>query len=140
MKKELQPGTAAEFTVTVTEEMFPVFDGEVIHPVLSTVSMIYYMEKAGRYVLLPHLEEHEEGSGFGIEVKHVGPAVAGQKVTFRAVCVEVTAKRVVCEVTADTSCNRVGVGLFTQAIFNKEDMHRRFQKLQAEIDEKNNQN
>lgn len=135
MKDGLQPGATAEFTVTVTPEMVPVFDGEVIHPVLSTVSMIYYMEKAGRYVLAPHLEEHEEGSGFAIDIKHVGPAVIGQEVTFRAVCVEVTQKRVVCEVTADTARNRVGVGTFTQAIFNKGEMQRRFQQLQTEFDE-----
>ncbi len=135
MKDELQPGTTAEITVTVTPEMVPVFDGEVIHPVMSTVSMIYYMEKAGRYVLAPHLDEHEEGSGFAIDIKHVGPAVIGQEVTFRAVCVEVTEKRVICEVTADTARNRVGVGMFTQAIFNKDEMKRRFQQLQTEIDE-----
>jgi len=114
--------------------MFPAFDGEVIHPVMSAFSMIYHMEKAERYVLLPHLEEHEEGSGLAIDIKHVGPAVVGQEVTFRAVCVEVTEKRAVCEVTADTPRHRVGVGLFTQAISNKADMHRRFQQLQAEID------
>jgi predicted thioesterase len=50
--------------------------------------------------------------------------------------VEVTEKRVVCEVTADTPRNRVGVGMFTQAIFNKDEMQRRFQQLQAEIDKK----
>lgn len=138
MKNGLQPGVTAEFTVTVSADMFPVFDGEVIHPVMSTVSMIYFMEKAGRYVLLPHLEAHEEGSGFAIDIKHVGPAVMGQQVTFRAVCVEVTEKRVVCEVTADTSRNRVGVGVFTQAIFNKDEIHRRFQQLQGEVDEQKN--
>lgn len=135
MKSELQPGTSAEFTVTVTAEMVPVFDGEVIHPVMSTVSMIYFMEKAGRYVLVPYLEEHEEGSGFAVDIKHVGPAVIGQEVTFRAICVEVTQKRVVCEVTADTTRNRVGLGVFTQAIFQKDDIQRRFRQLQSEIDE-----
>lgn len=134
MKSGLVPGTAAEFAVTVTEEMFPAFDGEVVHPVMSTVSMIYYMEKAGRYVILPYLEDHEEGSGFAIQIKHVGPAVTGQEVTFRAVCTEVTEKRVVCEVTAKTSRNLVGLGTFTQAIFNKHDIRQRFQQLQADVE------
>jgi fluoroacetyl-CoA thioesterase len=137
LKSGLAPGTAAEFAVTVTEEMFPAFDGEVVHQVMSTVSMIYYMEKAGRYVILPYLEEHEEGSGFAIDIKHVGPAVLGQKVTFRAVCTEVTEKRVVCEVTAETTSNRVGVGTFTQAIFNKQEIKRRFQQLQADVEAEN---
>ncbi|USG65644.1 thioesterase [Brevibacillus ruminantium] len=135
MKSGLVPGSAAEFTVTVTDEMFPAFDGEVVHRVMSTVSMIYYMEKVGRYVILPYLEEHEEGSGFAINIKHVGPAVAGQEVTFRAVCTEVTEKRVVCEVTAQTTRHTVGLGTFTQAIFNKQEMRQRFQDLQTVVDE-----
>jgi predicted thioesterase len=117
--------------------MFPAFDGEVVHQVMSTVSMIYYMEKAGRYVILPYLEEHEEGSGFALNIKHVGPAVVGQEVTFRAVCTEVTEKRVVCQVTAETTRNLVGLGTFTQAIFNKQEVRQRFQQLQEEVHTKN---
>ncbi|MGN7469562.1 thioesterase family protein [Brevibacillus sp. SAFN-007a] len=136
MKEGLQPGITAEFTVTVTEDMLPTFEGQVVHPVMSTVSMIYYMEWAGRQVILPFLEEDEEGSGFAVDIRHVGPAVVGQTVTFKAVCREVTEKRVVCEVTADTVRNRVGVGTFTQAIFNKHEIRRRFEALQAEISAK----
>ncbi|QQE74376.1 thioesterase [Brevibacillus composti] len=138
MKSGLVPGTKVEFSVTVTEEMLPAFDGEVVHQVMSTVSMIYYMEKAGRYVILPYLEEHEEGSGFGINIKHVGPAVVGQEVTFRAVCTEVTEKRVVCEVSAQTARNLVGLGTFTQAIFNKQEIQQRFRQLREEIEAENN--
>ncbi len=134
MKPGLVKGTSASFTVTVTEDMLPAFDGQVVHRVMSTVSMIYYMEKAGRHVILPYLDEDEEGSGFAIDIKHVGPAVVGQEVTFTAVCTEVTEKRVVCDVTAETSRNRVGIGSFTQAIFNKQDMARRFRELQDQID------
>jgi len=136
MNSGLQPGTTAEITVKVTSDMFPAFDGQVVHPVMSTVSMIYYMEMAGRHVILPYLEDHEEGCGLAVDIKHVGPAVEGQEVMFRAVCVEVTEKRVVCVVTADTTRNRVGVGTFTQAIFNKHDMSRRFQAIQEEADTK----
>ena len=138
MKEGLKPGTTAEFTVVVTEDMLPKFEGEVVHPVMSTVSMIYYMEWAGRQVILPYLEADEEGSGFAVNIRHVGPAVAGQVVTFKAVCQEVTKNRVVCEVTADTARNRVGVGSFTQAIFNKHEIRRRFETLQAEIAAENN--
>ncbi|WP_400162531.1 thioesterase family protein [Brevibacillus sp. TJ4] len=126
MKEGLQPGVCAEFEVSVTPEMYPVFEGNMIHPVMSTVSMIYYMELAGRKVILPYLEDHEEGCGFAVDIKHVGPAVSGQTVRFRAVCREVTDKRVVCEVTADTAQNRVGLGTFTQAIFHKEEARRKF--------------
>ncbi|WP_064201603.1 thioesterase family protein [Brevibacillus brevis] len=135
MIDRLQPGTTEEFTVTVTKDMLPVFEGQVVHPVMSTVSMIYYMEWVGRRVILPYLEADEEGSGFAVDIKHVGPAVIGQEVTFRATCVQVTEKRVVCEVTADTTRNRVGLGTFVQAIFKKDEIKKRFEALQAEINQ-----
>ncbi|MBO8162580.1 MAG: thioesterase [Brevibacillus sp.] len=135
MKAGLQPGVTAGVTVTVTEDMRPIFDGKVVHHVMSTVSMIYYMEKAGRQVILPFLEEDEEGAGFGIDIKHVGPAVIGQEVRFKAICTEVTHKRVVCDVFAETDFNLVGKGSFTQVIFNKTEIMQRFAELQQKVDE-----
>ena len=133
MKKGLVPGVSEEVEVTVTPDLFPVFEGQVIYRVLSTASMISYMELAGRKVILPYLEDHEEGCGFAVDIKHVGPAVSGQTVRFRAVCLEVTEKRVVCEVTAETDHNRVGMGTFTQAIFDKEQMRSRHAALEASV-------
>lgn len=133
IKKGLKPGVTTEFSVIVTEDMRPAFDGRVIYNVMSTVTMIYYMEFAGRKIILPYLEEGEEGAGFAIEIKHVGPAVIGQEVRFRATCTEVTAKRVVCEVIAETDENLVGKGFFTQAIFRQQDQIKRIEDLEQKI-------
>lgn len=122
------------FTITVTDEMRPSFDGQVIHHVMSTVTMIYYMEKAGRELILSYLDEHEEGAGFALDIKHVGLAVIGQKVKFEAICTEVTEKRVVCDVIAETDMNLVGKGSFTQAIFNRQEMKERIIQLQKFVD------
>lgn len=135
MKPGLVPGAKISFAVTVTPDMHPAFDGMTVHEVMSTVTMIYYMEKAGREMIVPFLEEEEEGSGFALDIKHVGPAVAGQEVTFRAVCTEVGAKRIVCEVTAETRINLVGEGIFTQAIFNKKTMADRLTALRRKTEE-----
>ncbi|MEW9104972.1 thioesterase family protein [Paenibacillus sp.] len=135
MKPGLAPGAEISFSVTVTPDMHPAFDGTTIHEVMSTVTMIYYMEKAGRKMIVPFLEEEEEGSGFALDIKHVGPAVDGQEVTFRAVCTEVGAKRIVCEVTAETRINLVGKGTFTQAIFDKETMAERLTALRCKTEE-----
>ncbi|WP_134703656.1 thioesterase family protein [Ammoniphilus sp. YIM 78166] len=129
MKDGLKPGVQVEFKIVVDESMRPSFDGQVVHDVLSTVTMVYYMEKAGREVILPYLDESEEGAGYGLDIKHVGPAVVGQEVRFQAICTEVTEKRVVCEVTAETEWNVVGKGTFTQAIFQKKEMAQRLADL-----------
>jgi fluoroacetyl-CoA thioesterase len=134
----MKPGISVEFSITVDKEMRPSFDGVVVHDVMSTVTMIYYMEKAGREVIFPYLENDEEGAGFAIDVKHVGPAVLGQEVRFKAVCTEATSKRVVCDVTAETELNLVGKGAFTQAIFKKVEMAGRIQSLQEKVRKQNN--
>lgn len=134
MKAGLCPGVAVSFDVIVTPDMRPVFDGKVIHEVMSTVMMVYYMEKAGREMIIPFLEEKEEGSGYALDIKHVGPAVVGQTVTFRAVCSDVSPKRVVCHVTAETEDNLVGTGLFTQAIFDKKTVAQKFMALRHKVE------
>lgn len=138
MITDLKPGTEAGLEFVVTESMLAGFDGEVVHPVLSTVSMIYHMEKAGRHVILPYLDPDEEGAGFEVNVKHVGPAVLGQTVRVKAICTEVTPKRVVCEVRAETDLNLVGTGTFTQAIFKKEQMAQKIEEVtqQARVSER----
>ncbi|WP_442601007.1 thioesterase family protein [Paenibacillus sp. KN14-4R] len=133
MKLVPQVGFSSMLTVTVTEQMRPVFHDQVIHDVMSTVSMIYYMELAGRELLLPLLEEGEEGAGLAMDVKHIGPAVVGQEVTFQATCTDLTSKRLVCEVIAKTDQNMVGKGTFTQAIFQKQDMVDRIEQLKAKV-------
>lgn len=120
MKVGLLPGAIQEITVKVEESMRPSFDGVVIHNVMSTVSMIYQMERAGRQMLVPYLEPHEEGAGYALDVRHTGIAVVGQEVTITAICKEASDRRLVCDVVARTEDNVVGEGTFTQAIFPKE--------------------
>lgn len=136
MKQGLKAGCKAEFEIVVDESMFPSFDGNVIHPVMSTVTMIYFMEKCGRYVILPYLEEKEEGAGYAINIRHINPAVVGQRVKFRATCIKATSQEVICEVVARTKEYLIGEGIFTQRIFLKERMRQKIEKLQLIVGNK----
>ncbi|WP_044639841.1 thioesterase family protein [Risungbinella massiliensis] len=129
MKPGLLPGMKQEITITVEESMRPAFDEVVIHDVMSTVSMIYQMERVGRKMLVPYLEPHEEGAGYALDVCHTGIAVIGQEVTITAICTEVSDRRLVCDVVARTVDNVVGEGTFTQAIFPKEKLTRKIAKF-----------
>lgn len=129
MKEGLNPGYQASLTIQVTEDMAAGFGGQVVHPVLSTVSMVYYMEWAGRKVILPFLEEHEEGVGASINVKHRSPAPIGKTVTFVATAKEITPKKVVCEVIAKHDKAIVGEAEFTQVILPKERMIENIERM-----------
>lgn len=128
MKPGLYTGYQEKMTVTVTEEMVASFDGQMIHPVLSTVTMVYYMEWVGRRVILPFLEEGEEGIGASINVRHRAPAPVGKNVTFVATVTAWTPQKVVCDVNAEHDDALVGECEFVQVIWPKE-------KLQAHIEQ-----
>ncbi|WP_053083716.1 thioesterase family protein [Rubeoparvulum massiliense] len=83
MKAGMEPGMVATVEGVVTEEMVAQFAGQVIHPVLSTAMMVYYMEWGARQIILPYLEDWEEGMGRAVSVQHIAPAPIGT--SFRAV-------------------------------------------------------
>ncbi|SDI15614.1 hypothetical protein SAMN05216352_10599 [Alteribacillus bidgolensis] len=66
MKDGLEIGKTETFMVTVTEDMFAQFEGEIIHPAYSTVSMVYHMELISRKLILPYLESNEEAMGAAV--------------------------------------------------------------------------
>jgi predicted thioesterase len=114
-------GAEAEVTAVVTEAMCPAWDGEVVHPVYSTWSMAHHMELAGRKVLMPHLEDDEEGLGGKLEVEHVSLLPVGKTARATARCVEANRTTVVCEVTSrDHGTGRLlGRGRHVQRIIKK---------------------
>src|SRR6478672_9369587 len=77
MKPGMKPGRTAMVEVVVDATMFAAFEGRVVHPVYGTAAMIAHMELAGRRIILPYLEPHEEGVGYEIAVRHLAPTVAG---------------------------------------------------------------
>jgi predicted thioesterase len=129
MKPGLHPGYRETMTVTVTDDMVAQFGGKMVHPVLSTVSMVYFMEWVGRKVILPFLEEHEEGVGASINVKHRAPAPVGKEVTFVATVKEVMPNKVVCDVIAEHDRAIVGESEFTQVILSKERIRENIERM-----------
>lgn len=130
MKPGLKIGNSKTMDVSVTPDMFPVFGGHVVHPVLSTVTMVHYLEWVGRLVILPFLEDGEEGIGGGISVTHRAPAPRGTVVTFTATVIEVLETKVVCRIHADHDRGVIGEGCLTQFILPKADILARIELMQ----------
>jgi fluoroacetyl-CoA thioesterase len=100
MRASLQVGNTAAVTITVTEDMCPAFDGEVVHRVYSTWSMAHHMELAARRVLMPHLEDHEEGIGSHLSIDHLAPTPLGATVRVEAKAIELAPTTLICDVEA----------------------------------------
>ncbi len=99
--QEIPQGYEGHLGVVVTEEMTVDF-GELgkIHPVYATYWIARHMEEAGRKVILPFLEEDDEGLGTAVEVKHLASALPGMRVEVIAKHVGTEGRKIVCECTA----------------------------------------
>lgn len=84
MEPAFHPQTHA---YTVTEADFPVFDGQVVHPVCSTYALAREFEWAGRRVYLASRPTHVPGTealGTMASVEHHAPAFLGETLTITA--------------------------------------------------------
>jgi predicted thioesterase len=125
MKPGLEPGQRAEIQRRVTADMCPHFDGALVHPTYATWTMVHHMEVAGRMLLAPHLEPHEEAVGAHISVDHKAPAPIGSLVTVSAEVESNDGRKLICRVAARVGDRLIGAGRFTQAILPRDVLARR---------------
>ena len=120
MKPGMEVGMAETLKIIVTKDMFAAFEGEVIHPVYSTVAMTYHMEWVSRKIILPFLENHEEGMGASVQVKHISPSLYGSEVTLTATITELHANEVLTTIDVYNNFRLIGKGKVKQVILPKE--------------------
>ncbi|MBB3869582.1 thioesterase [Parageobacillus toebii NBRC 107807] len=128
MKPGMKMGDTAVVEAVVTPDMFAQFEGNVVHPAYSTVSMVYHMEWASRKIILPYLEEHEEGMGVAVSVKHIAPTTEGSTVTVTATVTEIRDNVVVTKVEAKNEMQVIGIGEVKQVILPKQKIAQMLQK------------
>ena len=119
MKQGLVEGQTVTLEIKVTPDMFAQFDGKIVHRAYSTVSMIYHMEWASRQIILPFLEEHEEGMGGAVQAKHLFPTPEGATLTITAQLCKYEENSILTEVTVKNGESLVGIGEVKQIILPK---------------------
>ncbi|MBA2875184.1 thioesterase family protein [Thermaerobacillus caldiproteolyticus] len=128
MKSGMKVGDTAVVQAVVTPDMFAQFEGNVVHPAYSTVSMVYHMEWASRKIILPYLEENEEGIGAAVSVKHIAPTTEGTTVTVTATLTEFRDNVVITKVEAKNETQVIGVGKVKQVILPKQKIQQMLQQ------------
>ncbi|TMU84891.1 thioesterase [Bacillus sp. BHET2] len=130
MKPGLVEGHMAVVTTEVTPSMYAQFEGSVVHPVYSTVSMVYHMEWASRKIILPYLEDHEEGMGAKVNVEHMAPAKKGSFLKIKANVIKYERNVIVTEVTVrDRESDRlIGKGEVKQVVLSKDKIKERIKE------------
>ncbi|MCF6136241.1 thioesterase family protein [Pseudalkalibacillus berkeleyi] len=131
MKPGMEVGQQATIQVKVTPDMFAQFEGNIVHPAYSTVSMVYHMEWAARQIILPFLEEHEEGIGGGVSAKHLNPTPADSEISVIATLREVKGKAVICDLEVRNEKEKVGEGEVTQYILPKQMIQEKIESMKV---------
>ncbi|MCS0790168.1 thioesterase, FlK family [Cytobacillus pseudoceanisediminis] len=119
MKPGLQIGNQAVVHAVVSPEMFAQFEGEVIHPAYSTVTMIYHMEWASRLLIIPYLDEEEEGIGGAVSARHLSPSPEGSSIIITATVSRLDGNSVYSTVTVHNGKILAGEGEVKQVILKK---------------------
>ena len=120
MRPGLLPGLRFELTVTVTPEMCPHFDGRLHHPVCATLTLVNYMEVAGRRLLEPYLDDNEEGVGAHISIDHRSPAPIGAEICVSAEVESLSHNRLVTRMSAWCGQRLLAAGKFVQVVLEKQ--------------------
>jgi predicted thioesterase len=97
MKSSVQPGLAAEATITVDRERTIDFMGEAAR-VYATPMLVRDIEMTCRNLLLAHLDAGEDSVGTRVEIDHLGATLLGMPVTLSVRIAEVNGRAVVFEV------------------------------------------
>jgi fluoroacetyl-CoA thioesterase len=126
-------GFTQVLTVLITEEMTVQF-GELGagHPVYATYWLAKHFEEAGRKVILPFLEDGEEGIGTQVEVFHTSSALPGMQVTATAEFAGMHGRRIICNLHAVSELgDEIGHGTTTQMILPKKLIDTNFEALRS---------
>ncbi len=131
MKRGLEVGREETIEIIVTSDMFARFEGEVVHPVYSTVAMTYHMEWVSRKIILPFLEDHEEGMGASVQLKHLAASPLGSTVTLTATLVELRDNKIVTKVSAENHLGLIGIGEVMQVVLPKVKIAEKFNEVSS---------
>ena len=125
MKPGMEIGSEITFSCPVTEDMYAQFAGKIVHPAYSTVTMVYHMEWASRQIILPYLDDDEEGMGIFVKVKHLATTTVGTNVTVTATLTEIKENIIITEVKVRNEKGLIGIGEVRQIILPKKMIERK---------------
>jgi predicted thioesterase len=116
----LRPGLKDRRVFRVTDQHSAKFLGSGDVSVLSTPSMITFMEEACRRMVESLLEEGDTTVGTRVDVSHLKPAPVGEDVEVAAELIEVDGRRLKFRVEAFWRGKKIGEGYHERFVVNRE--------------------
>ena len=131
MKPGLSVGQIAELEIMVTPDMVAAFEGQTVHPLYSTSSLVHHMELAARKTILPYFEDHEEGMGLHVDVHHTMFTPVGMKVKIRAIVSAIRDTKIECEVEAFNWRGKIAKGTVVQSVIQKSWLEQKIREMEV---------
>jgi predicted thioesterase len=132
--KPIPPDARTELKVVVSDEMTVEFESlGPVHPVYSTYFLAKHMEEVSRTLVLPYLEDGEEGIGHVVNVRHLSSALPGMTVTLTGTNTgSEDGRRVVVSCRAVSELGDVvGEGETVQVVVAEDWLQQRFDELRT---------
>jgi len=117
---DLKVGIRKETKVVVREEHSARSVGSGHVKVLSTPSMIAFMEGVSRDLVQPYLPEGYTTVGTRVDVRHLNPAPVGHEITVRSELIAVEGRKLIFKVEAFWKEYKIGEGKHERYIVNLE--------------------
>ena len=127
MKSAPSIGTAAEVSFVVEAKHAIDFTSARMPPVLSTPSLIGFLERAAREALAAFLEPGESSVGSEIEVRHLAPTPCGDLVVCTARIIQVAGATIAFQVEARDRQEVIARGFHRRRVIDLERFARRVQ-------------
>jgi predicted thioesterase len=120
MKSTPKVGDLGQVEFTVGSEHVIDFADETLPAVLSTPTLVGFLERAAREALAPVLEAMESSLGTHVDVQHLAPTPQGQHVVCRARVIHVDGRTITFQIEARDGSELVARGLHKRAVIRKD--------------------
>lgn len=131
MKQPIRPGATGTVRFTVTEDRAIDFDA-TLPAMLSTPSLVWFLEQAAIAVLHPGLEQGEVSLGTEVSVQHLAPTPVGVEVVCRAQLLQADGNRFLFQVEASDDRGLIARGTHRRVVVPVAGLARRLSRPGAD--------
>jgi len=119
MKEIFKTGDRKKHSFIVRNTDLAEFASQQVHPVCSTFTLAREMEWASRLFVLDMIEEDEEGIGTSLVIRHLSPALEGEKVEIVAELKTIHSNEIHCNIEVFVNNRAIATGETGQKILKR---------------------
>ena len=125
MKSRPKIGEVGELTVATDLKHVVEFAGDGMPAVVSTPSLVGFLERTARQTLAPHLDADERSVGIELDLRHLAPTPVGQTIHCTARVIAVEDRKITFQVEARDAHEVIVRGLHKRAVIRTDSFAKR---------------